>query len=94
MGDVILELTAQNIVPHLDEQFQAVIHLIFVRTMSDFDQLTQDSTKEIAADIETAANETVQSDIAKLENLLSKPLTSNKRAIVDKLVAIYKSEAR
>jgi hypothetical protein len=61
--------------------------------MSHSDQLAQDSTKEVAADTETTVNGSVPSDSVDLEKLLSKMLTGNKRAIVDRLVAIHKSEA-
>ncbi len=64
--------------------------------MSHPDQLTHESlpNKEVATDTEHTPNRTVPRDVLELEKLVSKNLTGNKRAIVDKLLALYKTEAR
>lgn len=64
--------------------------------MSHSDSLTPKNVAadHSTADIEAATNADVLNTISDLEKRIPKDLTANKRAIVDKLVAIYKSEAR
>lgn len=62
--------------------------------MSNYDQLTQDNLVGAAQNVETASSKNVLNDISDLENCLPKDLSSNKRAIIEKLIALYKASER